>query len=207
MMKGWKLYVLLAAAVAVSFLARFCEPLPGDVSLIRWVQTCKHPEITAFMKAVSTLGKSWIVIGLAGAAVAGLFVLRRRQECLTAAGVLFILILSPILQLFVDRSRPPADMVGLDVPFSGLSFPSGHAYQSFVFFGFLIYLCNVLIGRVWLRRSVQALLASLILAIGVSRVYLGAHWPSDVLGSYLIGGSFLALLFRAYQTRVPSITS
>jgi undecaprenyl-diphosphatase len=55
----------------------------------------------------------------------------------------------------------------------------------------------------WLRRSVQAFLAFLILAIGVSRVYLGAHWPSDVLGAYLLGGSLLALLLRGQQTNDP----
>jgi undecaprenyl-diphosphatase len=211
-MNGWGLYALLAAAVAFSLLARFYEPFPGDVSLILWVQTWQHPVTTAFMKAVSLIGKSWLLIGMAGAAVAGLFAVHRRRggrssECLAAAGVLVILVLSPILQILVDRSRPPADLVGLNAPFGGLSFPSGHAYQSFVLFGFLIHLVTILIRRTWLRRSVQAFLAFLILAIGISRVYLGAHWPSDILGAYLLGGSFLGLLIRGYQTKVPNVAS
>jgi membrane-associated phospholipid phosphatase len=208
-MNGRGLYVLLAAAVTVSLLARFYESLPGDVSLIRWVRTWRHPDITAFMEAVSVIGTSWILIGLAGATVLGLFVVHRRRggrssEGVAAAGALVIMVLCPILQIPIDRSRPPADLLGLDEQIGGLSFPSGHAYQSFVLFGFLIYLAAILISKTWLRRSVQAFLAFLILAIGVSRVYLGAHWPSDVLGAYLLGGSFLALLLRGRQTNDPS---
>jgi membrane-associated phospholipid phosphatase len=205
-MNGRGLYVLLAAAVAFAILARFNESFPGDVSLIRWVRTRQYPVITAFMKAVSVIGKSWLLIGMAGATALGLFVAQRRRgerssEYLAAVGTLVIMVICPILQIPIDRSRPPADLVGLNDQIGGLSFPSGHAYQSFVLFSFLIYLAAILISRTWLRRSVQALLAFLILSIGVSRVYLGAHWPSDVLGAYLLGGSFLALLLRGQQTK------
>ena len=196
---GWGIYALLVAAATFSLLARFYEPLPGDVSVIQWVQSWRHPDTTALMEAVSLLGKSWLMIGLGAVVALGMYWANRRREFLAAAGTLGILILSPLLQLLVDRSRPPADLVGINAPFGGLSFPSGHSYQSFVFYGFLIFLALVLVERTWPRRAVQAFLALLILAIGVSRVYLGAHWPSDVLGAYLLGGSFLALLLRRYQ--------
>jgi undecaprenyl-diphosphatase len=204
---GWALVVLLVAAVAISLLARFYEPLPGDISLILWVQSWRHPIVTTFMQAMALIGRSWLLIGLAAATVAALFVADRRRECLAAAGALVILCLTPILQILVDRARPPADLVGLNDPFGGLGFPSGHAYQSFVLFAFLIHLASMLVHRTWLRRSFQAFMAFLILAIGISRVYLGAHWPSDVLGAYLLGGSFLALLLQGYQTNVPTAAS
>jgi undecaprenyl-diphosphatase len=196
---GWGVYVLLAAAAACSLLARFHEPLPGDVAVIRWVQTWRRPVVTTLMETVSLMGKSWLLIGLGAIAALGLYLAQRRREFTAAAGLLVLLVLSPILQLLVDRSRPPADLVGINAPFRGLSFPSGHAYQSFLLFGFLIFLTTVLIDGTWHRRTVQAFLILLILAIGISRVYLGAHWPSDVLGAYLLGGSFLALLLRRYQ--------
>lgn len=206
-MNGWGVYVLLTAAIVLSLLARFNERFPGDVALIQWVQSWRHPVTTAFMEALSLIGKSWIMIGLSGATVLGLFLAHRHRECLAAAGTLVILLLTPFLQLLVDRSRPPADLVGISDPFRGLGFPSGHAYQSFVLFSFLIYLTTVFISRTWLRRTVQVSLAFLILGIGVSRIYLGAHWPSDVLGSYLLGGSFLALLLRGYRTSSPDRAS
>jgi undecaprenyl-diphosphatase len=203
-LNGWGVYVLLTAAIVFALLARFYERFPGDVALIQWVQSWRRPVVTAFMEAFSLIGKSWILIGLAGATVLGLFLVHRRRECFAAVGVLVILLLTPFLQMLVDRSRPPADLVGINDPFRGFGFPSGHAYQSFVLFSFLIYLTTVLISRTWLRRTVQAFLAFLILGIGISRIYLGAHWPSDVLGSYLLGGSFLALLLRGHQTKVPT---
>jgi len=136
-----------------------------------------------------------------------LFVARRRREGVAAAGVVILLLLTPLLQLLVDRPRPPIDLVGLTTPMGGRGFPSGHAYQSFVLCAFLIYLAHRLIGRAWVRRAVQAGLAFLMLSIGVSRVYLGAHWPSDVLGAYLLGGSLLALWLQRYRSVIPAILS
>ena len=79
------------------------------------------------------------------------------------------------------------------------SFPSSHAYMSFMVYGLLIGLAAVFTKRRRLRRTLQAVLVLLVLAIGFSRIYLGYHWPSDVLGAYVIGGSFLALLLWGYR--------
>ena len=206
-MKGWMVYALLAAAVALSLLARFHESFPGDVPLLRWVQSWEHPVTTAFMETTSLIGRSWAIFGLAGVVTSALFVVHRRREGLAAVATLAILALNPLLQLLVDRPRPPADLVGPAAHLGGHGFPSGHAYHSLVLFGFLIYLATILISRTWLRRSVQAFLVFLILAMGLSRVYLGAHWPSDVLGAYLLGGSFMALLLRGFWRTAPTAGS
>jgi membrane-associated phospholipid phosphatase len=116
---------------------------------------------------------------------------------------LVILALNPLLKTLVGRARPSAAIVGANAPLNGLGFPSGHAYQSVVLFGFFVVLAAIFVKRIWLRRSIQVFLAFLILAIGVSRIYLGAHWPSDILGAYLLGGSLLGLLLRSYQARLP----
>lgn len=202
-MKSRNLWLLLGVAAAFSLLARFYVPFPGDVPLILWSQSWQRPITTAFMEAVSVIGMGWLMFGLAGAVALALLALRRRWECQAAVGALVILSLSPLLKLLIDRPRPPADLVGLAHLPGGLGFPSGHAFQSLVVFGILIYLASVFISRVWLRRFVQASLALLVLAIGVSRVYLGAHWPSDVLGGYLLGGFFLALLLRTSRPTAP----
>jgi membrane-associated phospholipid phosphatase len=167
---GLVVNVMLVAALIFSLLARFCETFPGDVSLIRWMQNWQHPTTTVFMEAVSQIGRPIVLLGLAGAAMLGLFLAKRRREGFVAVGLL-----------------------------NGLGFPSGHAYQSFVLFGFFVFLAAIFVKRIWLRRSFQVFLTFLVLAIGVSRIYLGAHWPSDILGAYLLGGSLLGLLLRSYQ--------
>lgn len=98
------------------------------------------------------------------------------------------------------RARP--DVLRL-VQASGYSFPSGHSMISAAFYGLLIYLCVVFIKPPW-SRIVSAVLALLILAIGVSRIYLGVHYASDVVGGFLAGISWLAmfiLFLRRYVRR------
>ena len=190
------LVLLPAVAVASAIGARFLHAYPGDVLISQWVQSWQRPGVTAFMEAVSEVGRSALLFGLAITVTVLLFARRRNREGLVGAGAVVLLALVPLLQRLVDRPRPSAGLVGLDQPLSGLGFPSGHAYQAIVLFGALIYLATTLIGRTWLRRLTQVSLTFLILAIGISRVYLGAHWPSDVVGGYLIGGALLALMIR-----------
>lgn len=204
----WRiLYLVLLPAVAAALAigARFLDTYPGDVLMSQWVQSWERPGVTAFMEAVSEVGRSPFLFGLAITVMVVLFALRRSQEGRLSAGTVVLLALVPVLQRLVDRPRPPAGLVGLDQPLSGLGFPSGHAYQAMVLFGALMYLATALIGRRWLRWLAQGSLSFLILAIGVSRVYLGAHWPSDIVGGYLFGGAFLVLMIRGVA-QIPSRT-
>ncbi len=192
-------YVLLAAAIVIAILARFNESLPGDVSLIKWMQNRHRPAITSFMDGVSLLGRSPPLVGVVCATAISLFLVQQRRgrrttNYRTAVGVLVIMFFNPIIQIFVNRARPPASLVR--EPLGGQSFPSGHAYEAMVVFGFFIYLTDVFVRGMRLRRFIQAFLACLILAMGVSRIYLGAHWPSDVLGSFLFAASFLIIWLR-----------
>ena len=206
-MARWIHRLLLISALGISILAHYCSPFPGDITILEWLRSWQHPAIRAYLQAVSVIGKSVILVGLAGVTATWLFAQKRRLEGATAIGMLLLLLVTPILQLSVGRSRPSAGVVGADAHAEGWSFPSGHAYQSLVLFGFLVFLACVMIECRRLRRFVQLLMFDLILSIGVSRVYLGAHWPSDVLGAYLLGGAFLAYLIRWYQNKVSTARS
>jgi membrane-associated phospholipid phosphatase len=80
------------------------------------------------------------------------------------------------------------------------SFPSGHSMGSLIGYGFLAYLLVLALPRVWMRISAVCALTVLVLAIGFSRVYLGAHYVSDVLGGYAVGGVWLATCITAVET-------
>ena len=90
-------------------------------------------------------------------------------------------------------------LVDVTGQFNHESFPSGHVVFYIHFFGFLFFLSYVLLRRGRLRRAALVLTGFLISIIGVSRVYLGAHWPSDVVGAYLAGGLWLMLMIEVYR--------
>jgi undecaprenyl-diphosphatase len=81
---------------------------------------------------------------------------------------------------------------------SSYSFPSGHVMFYLGFFGFIWFLAFTLLKPSLKRSLLLVFFGILIVLIGVSRVYLGEHWPSDVLGSYLLGSLTLAALIQFY---------
>ena len=102
-----------------------------------------------------------------------------------------------IKDLFM-RTRPaistPVDLVG------GYSFPSGHAVFSMCFYGTLIYLAFIYIENKWLKWLIIVFLSILIILVGFSRVYLGVHYPSDVIGGFSLGLFWLSLCVLVYKT-------
>jgi undecaprenyl-diphosphatase len=152
------------------------------------------------MEWVSYLFGSWraaLLVALGGLLVwwrAGLL----ESLLVWAAGLI-----TPINYLFkyiVNRSRPSPDLVNILVDESDLGFPSGHAFFSLIFLGILAYIISCHLRNPWHRILSLAALSLLILLVGVSRIYLGVHWPSDVLGGYLFGGFFLILLVLFYRS-------
>ena len=150
--------------------------------------------------AVTSLG-GWIAALVMMAALL-LFLLARGRR-VDAAVVLVSgvpLLFGLLFKELVGRARPDLWLTGPEP--SGLSFPSGHATFAIVFGGILIVLAGEAVSPARARRAIQLGLILLILAIGASRVYLGVHWPSDVIGGYLFGG--VALLGLSYLRNVMS---
>jgi membrane-associated phospholipid phosphatase len=97
-----------------------------------------------------------------------------------------------LIKQAVGRVRPSAGAVGVVGHVTGYSFPSGHVIQYTTLFGFSFYLVLVVWRTGWLRALVLSVLALLVVLVGPSRVFLGQHWPSDVLGASLFAGIWLA---------------
>ena len=121
-------------------------------------------------------------------------------------GGLLMLVNIP-LKLAVSRPRPSADLVHILSHEQDNGFPSGHAFFAIVILGLLAYFAFINLKNRTLRMVVLAGLIALILLIGTSRVYLGVHWPSDVIGGYLIGGVFLTALIWFHQTYKARLTN
>jgi undecaprenyl-diphosphatase len=105
-----------------------------------------------------------------------------------------------VLKILIARPRPTADLVGFAYRSDELSFPSGHVMFYVCFFGFLFFAAYALLPRGSnVRRAALVLSALPVLLIGLSRVYLRAHWPSDTLGAYVLGGLWLSFSLEMYR--------
>ena len=185
----------LAVGAAVLCICAHWEPrFPGDLRLALLVQSVHNKTLNSLMEWGSFLSGGWRAPALVVAgSMAAWRSLGRREVGL----VLITLLSSPVssgLKLIVGRPRPTADLVVVFRAEPGNSFPSGHALFAIVFWGLLAYFALTRLQRRGLRMLTFSGFVAIIIWIGVSRVYLGAHWPSDVLGGYIIGTLFLMSL-------------
>jgi undecaprenyl-diphosphatase len=114
-----------------------------------------------------------------------------------------IALLGSLIKLAVHRPRPAPDLVHVIQQLQDASFPSGHVLFYTVFFGFLIFLAYTLLKPSWLRTGLCGVLGALVALVGLSRIYVGDHWASDVAGAYLLGSLWLVLTIAVYRWGKP----
>ena len=183
----------LAVLLSVAVLVKMHSNMHWDVYLLRLAARHHRPWLTAAMKTVTTLG-SFLVVGLlaSAAVVVLLFARAWRQALLVAVAVSSAVLLNLWLKVIFHR-RPPDVVHPLLAP-DKYSFPSGHAMSATA-------LATALVIIAWPTRwrwVVTPLALAYAFLVGVSRVYLGMHFPSDVLGGWalslaLVTGMYLVL--------------
>ncbi len=152
------------------------------------VQSYQHPLFDKLMKLVSYPGympEAPIMV----ITCAGIFYLEKfKKEALFVVLTMLSGLVSTIVKYMVDRPRPSSDIVKIALQTHQQSFPSGHVMFYVIFFGFVALLMYSLktINRA-LRITIGVLCMVMIFAIPVSRIYLGAHWFTDVLGGFMLG--------------------
>ena len=191
----------LAAFAVLAVLAHAYAYFAWDLRLAHALQSVDFPGWGEFMSFVSVFGNRWHPHALATATAIVFFVWRRRSECfalaLSAGGGALI---TRGFKMLVGRPRPPFELLGCSYRSDELSFPSGHVTFYVCYFGFLFFAAYALLPRKTNRRRAALLLAALpVLLIGLSRVTLCAHWPSDVLGAYVLSGLWLAFSLELYR--------
>lgn len=102
--------------------------------------------------------------------------------------------LNQLLKNILQRPRPTEYRI---IEETGYSFPSGHSMISMAFYGYLIYLIYKYVKNKYVKWTSMVLLSLLICSIGISRIYLGVHYTSDVLGGFLISISYLVMYISA----------
>jgi undecaprenyl-diphosphatase len=174
----------------------------GDLRITRFIQRFDNHYFHWLMVAVSWpgyFGRQWIV-ALCGAALLLRFRLKVEAACLLIS-LGSIWLLTNTIKFAVGRARPTPDLVEVHAHSTTLSFPSGHVTSYMALYGFLFYLVYTLMSRSPLRSALLIVLGALTGLVGLSRVYLGAHWASDVFGGYCLGFFWLALTIYFYRRR------
>jgi undecaprenyl-diphosphatase len=174
-----------------------------DHNLISLIQGFEASSLTAIMKFFTFIGsyKSMIVIMLIVALLLYI-VLKHRLEIITLLAVVISTpILNGLLKQFFQRARPEFHRL---IEIGGYSFPSGHAMNALAFYGVLAFLLwRHMPNRI--GRAILILFSSLfIILIGISRIYLGVHYPSDIIAGYCVSGFWLTVviwLFQKYRDR------
>jgi undecaprenyl-diphosphatase len=204
---AWRSLVGLAAVIAAAtgfglllLLVRWNWPPLASldrnaVDALSHVVAGQHAMVTV-LTAITGLGGRSILFWLV--TVSAVTMLVRRQYQLTVYLVvtgLGALALDPAIKLLVGRLRPMVPTPVAVAP--GNSFPSGHALDATVFYGVMLLVFLPIIPR-RLRRLVIGLVIALVLMIGVSRVALGVHYPSDVAGGWLLGVAWLGITTHAF---------
>ena len=205
----WRVWlVVLLGATALTGLALLRAYPPGDVTISRAVHGFRTSELEPLSQAIFHLGlfPFYQVIALAIAAV-----LLWRRKPLTALFISLIIFARGgafLIKELVERPRPSPEVLELTESATGFSFPSGHVIGAVLLVGFLWYLVREVIHERQLRPTIDRRLrlsvdigaASIVLLMGLQRIYTGAHWPTDVFAGYLWGGVILYVLIQAYRT-------
>jgi undecaprenyl-diphosphatase len=189
---------LLSFAAAAMFAALATAVAGGltqslDETVLSWLSQHRSAVFTDIMQHFSILGSGMVLIMIVLVSSAFLWQTQHRWSVYVLLfGTIGGTFLNTILKMFFDRERPSVveweDMVRTS------SFPSGHAMTSLVTYGSIAYLVARLDPNPWLKRIIWVLATLIIAGIGLSRMYLGVHYPSDVLAGFVAGLAWLALV-------------
>lgn len=186
--------VLVVGGSVLAFAARGAGLLPGDLALTRSLQ--KLPPDSALGTLLSYAGEVVWFLAIAALAVA-LLMSRWLAASFILLASLTSVFIGEALKPLVASPRPPAELVRVVGPQQSYGFPSGTAFLSVVLLGMIGYL----IWRPGRSTEIVALwvLPLLVVLIGLSRVYVGEHWATDVVGGWLFGGAWLLVLVAAHR--------
>lgn len=205
----------VAIAAVWAFIEVTDEVLEGstqrfDEAVLTWVEGHRTPILDHVALQITALGNVATLTVLVLSVSVFLWLTRHK----ISAGLLMIAVagsalLNTLLKDLFDRPRPRVVEAGTDVMTH--SFPSGHSMSAFVAYATVAYLGGRLGPTHGLRWTTWTLAALLIAAVGASRIYLGVHYPTDVLGGYIAGLAWLAFVISAlrairyYSSRKPEV--
>ena len=169
-----------------------------DSSIITLMEANQSGVMDVIMFLITELGSVWFLGAMSIVVIMALWFKAKDRW-----SVLFFItavggggLLTQLLKHFYGRERPSINEA---IDAVGYSFPSGHSMGSLIFYGFIIFLIVRGPQKEWIKWTVSISLAVLVVLIGISRIYLGAHYPSDVVAGFIAGTIWLLLCLTALE--------
>jgi undecaprenyl-diphosphatase len=192
--------VLIAGAFAVlTFCVKTMPSFAIDLQITKAIQLINFPFFESFMKLVSWPGFGPQVVFITALIIFLIFSFGMRWESVMALAAASISAgINLLVKDLIQRPRPTSNLVNVFAKLTDSSFPSGHVMLYIGFYGFIGFLAFSLLKPSLKRSFLLAFFGGLVVLIGISRIYLGQHWASDVLGAYLLGSLTLEAYIQIY---------
>ena len=187
------LFICLIGFLAIAEDVFNKEIMSGDIIGYKLVSTFLISDFaTPIAKFITNFGGAIFLIALT---IVLLVLIKNKKIGISIfSNLVIVTILNQLLKAILQRPRPTEYRI---VEETGYSFPSGHSMVSMAFYGYLIYLIYKYVKNKYIKWISIVLLSILVCSIGISRIYLGVHYTSDVLGGFLISMSYLVLYISA----------
>ena len=168
-----------------------------DTSIYNVIVSLKSDFMTFIMKAITRFGDAETLILIA--IICLIFIKSKKISGSIAINLASVGLMNYILKKIIQRPRPPLEFRMVEE--SSFSFPSGHAMASMAFYGLIIYFINKNMKNNKLKKVICIILSILIFLIGMSRIYLGVHYASDVIAGFAISMVYL-ILYITYIIKI-----
>lgn len=187
-------FIILAVCVGNNPINNF------DISISHFVQQFHRPWLDKTMVFISAFGNVLVAFICMLATASAFWIARYKREAMFVMAISFTGIITFSLKRLFNRPRPTDEHVTLIESYHNNSFPSGHTLSYVVFFGFLIFLMQQLKNIPAYLRNIVTVISYFMFVVGpISRIYLGAHWFTDIIGGILIGLLYLLVLNHFYK--------
>lgn len=190
----------LAAFSILTFFAKTNPYFPFDLVITRAIQSLNNSFFDSLMKFLTAMGDPIFYIG--SVFLVGLFLLsvkKSKESLILFISTFGVSILTGLIKVAVSRPRPDPTLILQYKSLYDPSFPSGHVLFAIAFYGLILFLAFSHLKKSFLRNLIIFVCSLIILLMPISRVYLGVHWFSDILGSFLIGSVWLYLMISLYR--------
>ena len=192
----WILCAITAIlAIVVTINVKNGRILELDLNIYKFFsENIINDKLTPIVKVITHIGGAKIVFVLTILAIILIKGLKNKLFLLT--GIVGTAGLNVVLKHIIQRERPNINRL---IPEKGYSFPSGHSMMSMAFYGMLIFLIFKYVKNTALKWTLIVILTILLSTIGITRIYLGVHYPSDVIGGFLVSLTYLFILTEIYN--------